>query len=507
LGGTLTGKLFLAPSTTLAAGVNCGVGSTPSTPVNGDIWCTSSGAFIQVNGSTIGPIGAGIVGTLAVTSGGTGQASFTANQPLIGNGASAVAQGTRSGNTTTFATTTGVMTSGNCVSIDASGNLVAAGGACTTGGGGGTVTAATIGQLAIYAGTTTSVGGLTSCNNGYIGTSGGGVNSCNTSVNTTLSATITALGTIATGTWQGTVVSSTFGGTGINNGGRTLTVAGNFATAGANALTLTTTAPTNVTLPTTGTLMNQVGTSGGIPYYSSGTSIASSGALTANLPVFGGGAGSSPIVGTRSGNTTQVVTTTGAQTSGNCVSIDASGNHIANGSACAASSWVLLNTLTASNSTALQDTTSFTGTYRNYALIFTKLIAATPSASAICQIQVHSGGIYQSSTYVSTNSLGGTPNQYIACIPNLAGANSMGDPGTNGIVYVANPSAGKPVWTGLLSATAGSVGTPNPAMVQFTGWWNNATAVDGFQFFYGTAAGTPTTNGIGSGVIEVWGIP
>jgi hypothetical protein len=50
--------------------------------------------------------------------------------------------------------------------------------------------------------------------------------------------------------------------------------------------------------------------------------------------VIGGGAGVAPTVGTRSGNTTAYVTTTGTQTSGDCVKIDANGNHIANGSAC-----------------------------------------------------------------------------------------------------------------------------------------------------------------------------
>lgn len=73
------------------------------------------------------------------------------------------------------------------------------------------------------------------------------------------------------------------------------------------------------------------GTSGGIPYFSGATTWASSGALTANLPVIGGGAGGAPSVGTRSGNTTAFVTTTGTQTSGDCVSIDANGNHIASG--------------------------------------------------------------------------------------------------------------------------------------------------------------------------------
>ncbi len=60
-------------------------------------------------------------------------------------------------------------------------------------------------------------------------------------------------------------------------------------------------------------------------------------ALTADLPVIGAGS-QAAAVGTRSGNTTQYVTTTGAQTSGDCVKIDASGNHVANGSACAGGS-------------------------------------------------------------------------------------------------------------------------------------------------------------------------
>lgn len=76
------------------------------------------------------------------------------------------------------------------------------------------------------------------------------------------------------------------------------------------------------------------GTSGGILAYTASGTLASSGALTANLPVIGGGAGVAPSVGTRSGNTTAFVTTTGTQTSGDCVKIDANGNHIANGSAC-----------------------------------------------------------------------------------------------------------------------------------------------------------------------------
>ena len=73
-------------------------------------------------------------------------------------------------------------------------------------------------------------------------------------------SSITTLGTIGTGTWQGSVVGPTYGGTGVNNGSKTITLGGNFTTDGANATTLTTTGTTSVTLPTTGTLATLAGT-------------------------------------------------------------------------------------------------------------------------------------------------------------------------------------------------------------------------------------------------------
>ena len=72
--------------------------------------------------------------------------------------------------------------------------------------------------------------------------------------------TITTLGTIGTGTWQGTIIDPTYGGTGVNNGTKTITLGGNLTTSGAFATTLTVTDATNVTLPTTGTLATLAGT-------------------------------------------------------------------------------------------------------------------------------------------------------------------------------------------------------------------------------------------------------
>jgi hypothetical protein len=70
---------------------------------------------------------------------------------------------------------------------------------------------------------------------------------------------ITTLGTIATGVWQGTIVGPTYGGTGVNNGTKTITLGGNFTHTGAHTLGLTTSANTSVTLPTTGTLATLAG--------------------------------------------------------------------------------------------------------------------------------------------------------------------------------------------------------------------------------------------------------
>lgn len=84
-----------------------------------------------------------------------------------------------------------------------------------------------------------------------------------------------------------------------------------------------------------GTLaLTVAGTSGGIPYFSSSSAWASSAALTANMPVIGGGAGVAPSVGTRSGNTTAFVTTTGSLTSGRCAEWDANSNAVQSAAPC-----------------------------------------------------------------------------------------------------------------------------------------------------------------------------
>ena len=75
-----------------------------------------------------------------------------------------------------------------------------------------------------------------------------------------INSSLTTLGTINTGTWQATVISPTYGGTGVNNGTKTITLGGTLATLGAFNLDLTLAANTALTLPSTGTVATLAGT-------------------------------------------------------------------------------------------------------------------------------------------------------------------------------------------------------------------------------------------------------
>ncbi len=74
-----------------------------------------------------------------------------------------------------------------------------------------------------------------------------------------LNSSLTSVGTIGTGTWQGSIIAGQYGGTGVNNTGKTITLGGNLTTSGAFTTTFTATGNTAVTLPTTGTLATLAG--------------------------------------------------------------------------------------------------------------------------------------------------------------------------------------------------------------------------------------------------------
>ena len=91
-------------------------------------------------------------------------------------------------------------------------------------------------------------------------------------------ASITTLGTIGTGIWQATIISPTYGGTGINNGIFTITLAGNLTTTGAFNTTLAAQASVVTTLPPVATTLvgqNALGIAQNIPYYADPNQLAS----------------------------------------------------------------------------------------------------------------------------------------------------------------------------------------------------------------------------------------
>ncbi len=111
----------------------------------------------------------------------------------------------------------------------------------------------TVNQL-LYSSSANIVGGLATANNGVLITSGAGVPSISSTLPSAVQGNITSVGTIASGTWQGSVIGPTYGGTGVNNGSSTFTIGGNITFSGAHTFTGTLTADTGVTFPTTGTL-------------------------------------------------------------------------------------------------------------------------------------------------------------------------------------------------------------------------------------------------------------
>src|SRR5271170_1968160 len=62
VGCTFSGKVITATSTTASAGFSLLPGTAPTVPINGDVWTTSVGLYVQVNGSTVGPLGTGAPG-------------------------------------------------------------------------------------------------------------------------------------------------------------------------------------------------------------------------------------------------------------------------------------------------------------------------------------------------------------------------------------------------------------------------------------------------------------
>jgi hypothetical protein len=74
------------------------------------------------------------------------------------------------------------------------------------------------------------------------------------------SSNLDTVATIGTGTWQASTIAGQYGGTGVANTGKTITLGGNVTTSGAYAVTFTLTGTTSVTMPTSGTVISDTTT-------------------------------------------------------------------------------------------------------------------------------------------------------------------------------------------------------------------------------------------------------
>lgn len=167
---------------------------------------------------------------------------------------------------------------------------------------------------------------------------------------------------------------------------------------------------------------------------------------------------------------------------------------------------VLLNTLTASSSASLSDTTSLTSTYTQYQIVFINVIPATSTAS--CRFRVNVGGV-QTGTYGSTiETWDGTTvstSSQSAYVPCGEGAANSGDPGKGGIngrlfVYDPASTAVYKHMNGSFVTSIPGAGKANIGMNVQGEYTGATTAMTGFQVDF-------SSGNIASGVIKIYGLP
>lgn len=165
--------------------------------------------------------------------------------------------------------------------------------------------------------------------------------------------------------------------------------------------------------------------------------------------------------------------------------------------------WTLLNTLTASSSATLSDTTNITSSYREYLIEFENLVPATNSVTA--NLQVYSGGSFQTTGYISSimyssstavAASGQTTAVFLSTPSNISSTASVG--GTSGYVQLSNPSGTsfpKHIFGIGVDVNGGtSIAYPHTT----GGMWNNTAAITGFQILM-------SSGNIATGVVRLYG--
>jgi hypothetical protein len=161
----------------------------------------------------------------------------------------------------------------------------------------------------------------------------------------------------------------------------------------------------------------------------------------------------------------------------------------------------LLNTLTASNSASLSDTTSLTSSFSSYEIVYENVIPATNATSFELQLQV--SGTFQTSGYVALINIvttTGTNSASVATsfipLSNLT-ASFNGAPGVSGKFRIYNPSA-----TAIIQVTGEAVNAVNSStmnLIQYGGSFNTSAAVTGLKFIM-------SSGNITSGTIKIYGV-
>jgi hypothetical protein len=208
--GTISNAQLANSSTTInGTSISLGASGTVTAAAGTLTGTTLNSTVVSSSLTSVGTIATGVWnGTaIAIANGGTGQttksAAFNALSPITTTGDLIIGNGTNSATRLAIGADTYVLT--------------------------------VSGGTAVWA---ASTGGVTSFNAGTTGLT----------PSTATTGAVTLAGTLV----------GTNGGTGVNNGSKTITLGGNLTTSGAFNTTVTATATTAVTLPTSGTLMSSV---------------------------------------------------------------------------------------------------------------------------------------------------------------------------------------------------------------------------------------------------------
>lgn len=166
---------------------------------------------------------------------------------------------------------------------------------------------------------------------------------------------------------------------------------------------------------------------------------------------------------------------------------------------------VLLNTLSASSSSALSDTTSLTAAYLIYDIEFDQVLPGTSAATFMMQIQ--SGGTFPATSYsasIFNNDGSGSATVQFTTGIGLSSVSGTGRSpatsgcGINGRITIMNPAGGgyKGIVGNVMHSNTGSAG---PTFVSIAGVWTGGTgAITGAQFYF-------SSGNIASGSINIYG--